>query len=599
VDHAGGDTTGKLELMLEAAADRGARGQSTRLVDAPLNGAFGHAGGAATAQLAIDSCPFVHETGVSVTADIRLDNREALCSALGVDPGATSDAKLALLAYLRWQHHFVERLLGAFVIAIADPRRNQVLLCRDHMGVRPLVYRCTRRTLAFGSTAGTLLAHRHDRPAVYVDKLQHAMLDPLECAEPTTTVFNDVFRVPAASVLRWSPGLSPQISRYWDPQPEPLRLASDGDYIEQFREVFDQAVACRFEAPTRVAAMLSGGLDSSTVIAAATSKSAEQLRTYSFVEESPVKGSDAAHIWSMQRAFDVDAVSLSTSDVASAYDLRSLMGDPESVFDSEMGVLWAISQRSAHDGYGVLLTGIGGDDMLAGSGPELAMSLASAGRWRDAVREVARNDGRVDPYGLARFLARRLAPQPIRRLILDRRRRRDIFGAECLAVGIDPESAAGRRLGAAHASLGTNPNWNTGDHRVDGIVGPWMPVGFERYDRVAARHGVEIRHPFADKRVIDFCLSLPQDQLRRNGWAKWILRRAFETELPATVAWRPKEYVGMSPAADRIADIHGPRVSVPALAGVFGALGPLHRRTSYGQQWERFVVHTWWDIHGG
>ena len=210
----------------------------------------------------------VNERGkLILTADARIDNREELMAALDLtgDPEREiSDSELILSAYERWGECCSEKLLGDFAFAIWDGRRQHLFLARDHFGVKPIYYYRSSRVFVFASEIKALLCvpevPRRLNEARVADYLVPMMDDRV------VTFYKEIFRLP--------PGHSMIVGReevparpYWalDPSHE-VRYRSDGEYAEAFCQLFTEAVRCRLRSAFPVGSMLSGGLDSSSVV---------------------------------------------------------------------------------------------------------------------------------------------------------------------------------------------------------------------------------------------------------------------------------------------------------------------------------------------
>ena len=167
-------------------------------------------------------------------------------------------------------------------------------------------------------------------------------------------------------------------------------------------------------------------------------------------------------------------------------------------------------------------------------------------------------------------------------------------------AGIDVDSGSGQKLWSEFSALTTEPQWNTSSTRLNRVWAPFILVGLERYDRIAARYGVELRSPFVDRGLVEFCLSLPNDQLQRHGWTKWILRQVLIDEVPGSVVWRPKVHDALDPfgatVSQRLAslgvDDRLPPVFAPATARTLEA----QTQAADGAGARRAVNH-WLSIH--
>ena len=207
-----------------------------------------------------------------IVADARLDNRREVVAALDLEASATrdvGDGELILRAYERWGGACPTRLVGDFAFAVWDSRNETLFCARDHVGVKPFYYHRAASAFLFASEIKALLTSPivpyRLNPARVADHLVGLFGDQ------TSTFYRDIDRLPAGHTLTVTRS-GMRIQRYWtlDSSRE-LVLGSDEEYAEAFRECFTEAVRCRMPSSDRVGCLLSGGLDSSSIVATARS----------------------------------------------------------------------------------------------------------------------------------------------------------------------------------------------------------------------------------------------------------------------------------------------------------------------------------------
>ena len=176
----------------------------------------------------------------------------------------TPDSSLILLAYERWGAECVKRLLGDFAFAIWDGRERRLFCARDPFGCMPFVYHYDGKRFIFASDIKGVLA-RMESPRLN-EPMIAAYLQMSTChAEKRLTFFEEVVKLPPAHTLTLT-AAGVQLSRHWSPEDAPeVRLATDADYAEQLRVLFEDSVGCRLRSAFPVGSHLSGGLDSSIV----------------------------------------------------------------------------------------------------------------------------------------------------------------------------------------------------------------------------------------------------------------------------------------------------------------------------------------------
>lgn len=480
--------------------------------------------------------------GVWLVFDGRLDSRCELASALGLraaDP-ALSDGALVLEAYLRWGPASVERFIGDFALALWDDRRRVLMCARDPLGIRPFYYHADARAFRWASELQALLAD----PAVD-RRPNEGFLAECLAAHPTSveeTVYAGVRRLPAAHALVVSES-DVRVWRYWDPDPRELSGLSDEDYGERLRAVIDEAVAARLRGVPAVGAHLSGGLDSSTVGAAALefvqrgAVDARRLELFSLVF--PGRSFDERDaIRAVERHLGVRATLVNPLPLDAGLALEPVRryGDlPD--YPTGEPLERALLGRARARGLRVILTGIGGDQWLEGS-PFWYADLVTSGRLATAWRALAASSedggvtGLLTTFGTAGLLP--LVPPALRRVTrrVLRRRRAPAWVAPTFARRVDLEDRLEqpplRPLDGSFARADVKRLLTSG----------WEALLKEQLERTAAWFGVEYRHPFLDRRVVEFAVALPEAQRQRPGRSKVALRSAMHDRLPPALLAR-------------------------------------------------------------
>jgi len=457
----------------------------------------------------------------------------------------------------RWGAAACERLLGDFAYVAYDPRRRALHGARDVFGARPLYYHATPQRFAFASSVRALQVLAGAPTRVDEVRLADYLVPPLEAADLGATFFHGIRRLPAAHRFRLDRG-GLTLERYWRPRPgPPLRLGSDAAYAEAFRDAFDAAV--RDRRGGRTAVMLSGGLDSGAVAASALDGPGA-LHAFSAVDEDAAAGDELSGIRAVQRL-----PGLVPHTVDAAAFLRSLpvlvraAERSEEPFDAHMLLPATLYAAARREGFTTLLDGVDGD-FVASLEPWLVADLLRRGRLDLALGEAralaALYREQYAPWGSTVGLllagARTAFVPPAAR----RAARRWLDGARGdLRVResiLRPELA--RRAGVverlralARADEGKGRGDPARSHAAE-LGHPFLVVAVERYGRVAAAHGMEARHPFLDRRVVELCLSLPWEQKLRGGVTKRIVRHACAGRLPAEVLGRRTRWERLGPA---------------------------------------------------
>jgi asparagine synthase (glutamine-hydrolysing) len=508
---------------------------------------LGHTLLATTPEAADEDLPLQHQaSGCVITADARLDNRDELLSLLDVPGGSgAGDAEIILRAYLKWGESCLDHLLGDFAFAIWDPRHRRLFCARDQMGMRPFYYHRGVDLFAFASEPRAILVLPQIPYRINEKRVADAIVWQLESVDQQSSFFEGVFRLPPAHTFTVTPE-GTVLRRYWRLEAtDELHLGSDEDYAEAFREVLTTAVASRLRGPQTTGAMLSGGVDSGSVVAIASllRGSSEPLPTFSAVGPDPDRCIETRTIRRSMSWGTLKPHAISYTELRQVPELTELVWEVDEPFDAHMDLIRAVYFLAARAGMNAVLDGVAADTVL--SEQDHLLRLLRSGRWITAIREsVQQNRVWNGAYPASRELLRNslllLTPQRIQRLRRQRLTRgscEDLIRRSGLRPEFAEEVGVCNRLSQQRDAASARSRTFL-EERARTIVHPQLTVGRERYDRVAARHGIEPRDPFLDLRLVQLAARLPGEQLLANGWRKSILRRSVHGLLPEEVRFR-------------------------------------------------------------
>jgi asparagine synthase (glutamine-hydrolysing) len=489
--------------------------------------------------------PFVSRDGsVCVTMNGEIYNFVELrkqLERLGHSFRTRSDTEVLIQAYLEWGEGAIERLTGFFAFALYDVRKGAVLLARDRLGKAPLYVRSAHDGLLFASEIRAVLPHNERRPEnvnirAVVDFVQLGLRD-----WRGETFYSDVVSLPPAT-FAWTRGESyswrPQV--YWR---IPSTRATRGEVsVEEasagLRSRLETAVSLRMRADVPVGFELSGGLDSSSLVALASS-GARHLQAYTvgFAKE---KGGDEREFAAMvagayPSVVDCKVIDVGNLDLIDDADyFVERMDEPFHAPNVYTNLcMW---KAMASDGIRVTINGAAGDELLAGYGHDyfvpFLQGLLTKGKLGKAMGESAAWSEAPAPVLSRKALGRLgsalvgLAPGGVVFRHMRTRAR--------LAALLGPGGLANRSS--------TGPEGNSLQERLladlsDWRMNYWLRAGHQSCMSVP----IELRAPFLDHHVVEFAARLPLEYLIRDGWQKWILRRAVERLLPAPIVWRQKK----------------------------------------------------------
>ncbi|MBI2818956.1 MAG: asparagine synthase (glutamine-hydrolyzing) [Acidobacteria bacterium] len=521
-----------------------------------------------TPESLLEQQPLSDETGaLCLTLDGRVDNREELRKGLeakGLWLRSDTDAELVLRAYQCWGEECPAQILGDFAFAIWDGHKRQLFCARDIMGIKPFYYYCDGRTFLFASELHQLL----ECPAVPGEPNEGFIAECLSGADPSLdqTLFANIFQLPRAHAMVVRAD-EVRKTRYWDVVGlAEIRYPNDQDYADHFLEIFWEAVRCRLRSQRRVDVLLSGGLDSSSVVCVAQWLSARGAAEHAGLESVslafPGRECDETHyIEQVVRKCGLESCTVAERRPgASAYRerIRLYRDLPDSAVDEAFSP--ALERVRETDGR-VVLTGYGGDEWLTGSLYHTADLLrhfyvGKAIRQSYLDSRNLSNGHRASPSFLfLRYGFWPLLPQRARRGI------RQVVKGERdggVPAWIRPEFAQHSRLAERLRRADRNgEHFASIAHRED--LGPRLDFPwYSLVDRYVSRFGLEYRHPLLDRRVMEYCLALPQEQLRYGKEAKLVLRNAMKGLLPEAVRTRhTKAHYGTHTYAEALEDLGG------------------------------------------
>ena len=456
-----------------------------------------------------------------------------------------ADAELLLRAYARWGERAPEHLLGDFAFALWDGRRHTLFCARDHFGVKPFYYHhAPGRLFAFASEIKGLLALAEVPRRLNETRVADYLVPLLE--DKDITFYDGIVRLPPAHRLTVSRD-GVRIAPYWalDPERE-IRLKSDDEYAEAFREIFTEAVRCRLRSAVPVGALLSGGLDSSSIVCVArrllAADGGGRLHTFSAIFPDVPECDEREYIAAVVAGGGVAPHYVRGDELSPLEQLDAMLAQQDEPFYAPNLFLHAgLYREAAGAGIRVILDGLDGDTTVS-HGLGYLHELARRGRWVRLAREVHALAARLDRPATAIWRSQILAaflPSVARRAWARVRGRhaRGRSAAHLVRAEFACRVALADRMAGAQARWRLPWRTERQEHHCRLVTG-LIPFVLEVADRCAAAYALEPRYAFFDKRLAELCLALPSVQKLRRGWTRFVLRRAMEGTVPSAVQWR-------------------------------------------------------------
>ena len=556
VDWRGGINRSMLPAMIAAAP--GFTGANGSAWDDGTAGLV-HVALATTPEAVREIQPHHDPAGITICFDGRVDNREDMRAMIGRDaPSATApDCAIVLAAWQRIGDHLFDHLVGDYAFAIWNPATRQLVCARSPVGWRPLLWTKTSDGIAFATEPAMLIRglglSREINEGAIGEHLSARFVTE------TDTLWKHIQRLPPGHVLT-ADGRGIRTRRWLEGPFEDHSRLSDREHIAHFTHLFDQAIVATSRSVGPIAAHLSGGLDSSSVICRS-----HQLAQSGMIAAMPRALSVRFPGEECDEGPWIEAVEAQCSirsqtvigahydwDAAAQWSTRTLHLP---LRPNTTGTIVASCDWLATNGLSVLLTGEGGDDWLAGGFAHFS-DLLKSGRLPTLLRDgLSAGSGVSFPQRLRWTLSSAIGP------IVSAKRR-----ARVLRPHLDFALAA--------------PDWISPDwaRRID-LADRWRqaprPPALSRMaheqryavyslarrhmnlDNVlcyAAGRGVELRHPFHDFRLTRFLIGAAGGMLRRKGVRKHLLREAMRDTLPELVRHRRDKANLSAPIYDAVAE---------------------------------------------
>ena len=494
-----------------------------------------------------------------LTADAIIDNRTELFELFGMDKklmSTTTDSELILLAYEKWGYSCPKYLIGDYAFAIWDQEVQELYCARDVMGSRTLYYTMDSDVFAFSTIEKPLLGIMGKKAEINerwlagylaIDSIQHN-IDVVE------TIYRDIFQVlPANYVIFNKEGIKQ--TQYWDilKDTKPVRFKTDEEYVEAFNNIFNEAVASRLRSAGEVAIMLSGGMDSGSVACVAAKQlEKKNSKLYAF-SSIPIKDFDQKSntytIYNESNEVKLVAEAYSNIDVSycsfegtnaltNMDQLIEILGQPYKTFQN---MTWYVPvlQEAVKKHCSIMLNGQFGNNTISyGDFNVQLLTLYRNGKLIRAAKEVyaiskVMNLPTKKAYKIA---AKVIIPYKLRNW-RDKRRSKDIDRYKDVLV--NPSLVRKWGIDKLLDDIGANmltPKFYDYEETREKRIGTLALTHIANMEtKLSLMNKITIRDACRDRRIVEFCLSIPPDQYVKNGHDRYLLRRAMKGILPDSI----------------------------------------------------------------
>lgn len=579
----------QIREMVNAISHRGPDGRDAWVNQESVG--LGHVLLHTTPESFFEKQPF-EMNGCCITADARIDNRDELLPLLGYDSSSVAsvpDSEILLSSYQKWGQDFVARIKGDFAFAIWDTRKQELICGRDIFGVKPFYYQKSSDWFIFGSEIKAILAFPQSSNRFNEDWLANLYYHDDAIQEKTHTFYKNIQRLPPAHILRVnSSGLT--LTRYWSFDPQRVTiLKSDDEYAEALRYYFQRAVQKRMRSAFPIGSTVSGGLDSSAIacmLHKLNPDPAKPIHTFSAVYQVDQYADESQYINAViqQPGFQPH---LLYPDHASAFiDLNKVLWHmDEPFYGTNYFMPWSIFRSVNGHGVRIFMDGTDGDGTISHGKDQLEL-LAQAEQWEEFYKETQMIEKRFNNPRYAdkrSLLLQHGAPQltewvkkgkilkfsrgvrkinrqfrfTTRNLIVNwgvkpflpnvmlkfwkRVRNRPVSDSkvsEILTPALTSNYLSRKRQNRPSVNAIENIQQSGRKLHFIGLNNGMITYSLEWLNRMASAFAIDMRYPFCDRDLAEFCLSIPADQKLRNGWTRYVFRNAMKNILPETVCWR-------------------------------------------------------------
>jgi asparagine synthase (glutamine-hydrolysing) len=496
--------------------------------------------------------PMVDESaGLALTYNGELYNfleLKAELEACGVVFRTRCDTEVLLRAWQHWGEDCLTRLVGMFAFAVWDMRARRIFLARDPIGIKPLHYGFTSKgDLVFASELKGLTAHPDVQRRIDPQALEDYMA--FGYVPDPKTIYRGILKLAPGHWLSWRAGESAPVPRqYWDVPSIGGSLALD-EATAQLRSLLDQSVESQMIADVPLGAFLSGGVDSSAVVASMSRVSRDPVRTCSIgfdhggFDETVYARQVAQHLHTRHFERRVDA-----DDYALLDTLAGIYDEPFS--DSSALPTYRVCEL-ARTQVTVALSGDGGDENFAG------YRRYRLHAWESAVRGLLPFSVRKPVFGWLGTVYPKAdwAPRPLRAKTTFEALARDDVEAYCHTVSTTSTvlrrqlySASFKRELQDYSALDVF-RFHAARAPTDHPLSLAQYLDFKTYlpgdiltkvDRASMAHSLEVRVPLLDHRLVEWASRLPPGLKLRGGTGKYVFKKAMEPDLPQEVLYRTK-----------------------------------------------------------
>lgn len=474
----------------------------------------------------------------------RIDNREDLFRKTGIaENKEVSDGKLVSACWERYRSDIVNHLEGDWVVVVWDADREKLCILRDHHGYSSFYYHCGKDFFAFATSIKSLLALKNipQNP----DMKRVAQVLTSWHGKGLTSAYENILRLPPAHILEINKKPEVKLIRYWFPEnTETIRFSNEKEYYEKFFEEYSRAVKVRLRSHNAVGSQLSGGLDSGTVTTLAAvhlKKDGKRLPAFTSVPAFNVDGltsknrfGDEGRFAKMTADFNgnTDWFPVPAENVDPFEAVRNGIEIHDEPFHAGANTYWIseIKRVAAEMKIGTMLTGQGGNATVSWPTPGFL-------RLMSGKKDLVKAKDFFTYYGWRNVLLPMVTPSSVKNYA---KRKKGGSMPFLRYSAMKSEYAIANKIAEQMKEEDHDPLFIKAPSPLNTrlkIIKPGSSIVGFLHSQSAAWNNLEMRDPTFDKRLIEYCLSVPDHIYVSGGMDRMLLRRSFEGHMPPEVLW--------------------------------------------------------------
>jgi asparagine synthase (glutamine-hydrolysing) len=432
-----------------------------------------------------------------------------------------SDTEVLLVAYQEWGEAMQLKLNGMWALAIYDSTKNELFLTRDRFGIKPLIYAEHGDRFAFASELRAIVTVPFVRSTLDHEACAQMLRSPFSIEGTDRTLFKDIKRLPAGHCATVRQGCV-KVKRWWRTSDHLVEIPpSVADQEARFRECLMESVRLRLRSDVPVGTSLSGGFDSSTIagvmarVAATRGLHRREAQDWrrAFVASFPGEANDEtaqANEAAQFAGVEPRMICITKQDALDQID--RVMEDFDDVYIGLPTAAWRVYQEMRRQGVVVSLDGHGADELMGGY----------------------RQQGQGLNFWLRNALSAITEKSSVMAAAATTTRS---FWRKAKGMDFTRAAVSSRDFPSAPAAADALPdNWGPLNVRLYRMFHcDVLPTILRNFDRISMAHGVEIRMPFMDWRLVTYTMSLPDSAKHSGGYSKYIARQAMAGFLPESI----------------------------------------------------------------